>query len=147
MDASIVASGQPASLDFDLAVAGLHQEVSVIATDYPQVPTEIAKSVSLISAEELERRDTVFLTDALTAVPGLQLQQLGGPGSVASYRFRGLLPEDTAVLLDGFRFTDPSDNRARRAHCFRICWWWEPTASKCCAERARPSMGPVPSEG
>jgi vitamin B12 transporter len=102
---------RPAALEFQLAVAGLHQEVSVIATDYPQVPTEIAKSVSLISAEEIERRDAVFLSDALSDVPGLQIQQLGGPGRLASYRFRGLLPEDTAVLVDGFQFRDPSDNR------------------------------------
>jgi outer membrane receptor protein involved in Fe transport len=39
------------------------------------------------------------------------VQQLGGPGRVASYRFRGLRPEDSAIFLDGFRFQDAADNR------------------------------------
>jgi iron complex outermembrane receptor protein len=39
------------------------------------------------------------------------MQQLGGPGHVVGYRFRGLRPEDSAVFLDGFRFQDAADNR------------------------------------
>jgi iron complex outermembrane receptor protein len=99
------------TVEIQLELGGLHEEVSVVASDLPQVPTEIAKSVSLISADEISRRDLVFLTDAATTVPGLQVQQLGGPGQTAAFRFRGLRPEDTAILLDGFRFQDPSENK------------------------------------
>ncbi|MBI2819679.1 MAG: TonB-dependent receptor, partial [Acidobacteria bacterium] len=103
--------GEPQTMQVQLAVGGLHQQVSVVASDLPEVPAEIAKSVSLISAEELASRDPVFLSDALSAVPALQIQQLGGPGHLASYRFRGLRSEDSAVFLDGFRFHDAADNR------------------------------------
>ena len=98
-------------IEIQLEVGGLHQNVSVVASDLPEIPAEIAKSVSLLSAEELASRATVFLSDALSAVPALQIQQLGGPGRLASYRFRGLRPEDSAIFLDGFRFQDPADNR------------------------------------
>jgi outer membrane cobalamin receptor len=94
-----------------LEVGGVHQHVSVVASDLPEVPSEIAKSVALISAEEIASRDLIFLTDALSAIPALQVQQLGGPGQLAAFRFRGLRPEDTAILLDGFRFQDPSENK------------------------------------
>ena len=92
-----------------LDVVGLHQHVSVVASDLPEVPSEIAKAVSLISAEEITNRDLFFLTDALRSIPSLQIQQLGGPGALSSYRFRGMRPEDSAILLDGFRFLDASD--------------------------------------
>lgn len=102
----------PVQVEVQLRVGGLHQDVSVVATDLPEIPLEIAKSVSLISAQELTNRDTVFLSDALSAIPALQIQQLGGPGHLTSYRFRGLRPEDSAVFIDGFRFQDAADNRS-----------------------------------
>ncbi|MBI3934628.1 MAG: TonB-dependent receptor [Acidobacteria bacterium] len=101
----------PEVLNVRLEIGGLHQQVSVVASHRPEVPTEIAKSVSLISSEEIANRAAVFLSDALSAVPALQIQQLGGPGHLASYRFRGLRPEDSAIFLDGFRFQDAADNR------------------------------------
>lgn len=103
------------TLDLTLEVAGLNQHVIVIASELPELPSEISKSVSLISNEELTNRDVVTLAEGLRQIPSLQIQQLGGPGTVAGYRFRGLRPEDTAILLDGFRFLDPSDikNSAR----------------------------------
>ncbi|MBI1955805.1 MAG: carboxypeptidase regulatory-like domain-containing protein, partial [Acidobacteria bacterium] len=103
------------ALHLTLEVAGLNQHVVVIAAALPELPSEISKSVSFISNEELANRDVVTLTEGLRQIPSLQIQQLGGPGTVAGYRFRGLRPEDTAILLDGFRFLDPSDikNSAR----------------------------------
>jgi iron complex outermembrane receptor protein len=92
-----------------LAVAGVHQRISVIASELPELPSETAKSVSLVSAEELAERDARTLSDALQLIPALQMQQLGGPGTLLSTRFRGLRTQDTAILLDGFRFRDPTD--------------------------------------
>ena len=102
---------EPEQLQIQLEIGGLHQDVSVVASDLPEVPAEIAKSVALIDAEELASRDSVFLSDALSAIPALQIQQLGGPGHLASYRFRGLRSEDSAIFFDGFRFQDAADNR------------------------------------
>jgi outer membrane receptor protein involved in Fe transport len=99
------------SVDLRLAVAGIHQRISVIASELPELPGEIGKSVSLVGREELRGQDARTLSEALLGIRGLQMQQLGGPGTTVSYRFRGLRPEDTAVLIDGFRFRDPADNR------------------------------------
>ncbi|MGH9783271.1 MAG: TonB-dependent receptor [Terriglobia bacterium] len=92
-----------------LAVAGVHQRISVIASELPELPSEVAKAVSLVSADEMAAQDARTLSDALQLIPSLQMQQLGGPGTIVSYRFRGLRPADAAILLDGFRFRDPTD--------------------------------------
>jgi vitamin B12 transporter len=98
-------------LEWVLDVAGTHQNINVLASDLASLPDEEAKSVSIVDSEELRARDVVTLGDALRSVPGLQLQQLGGPSGLSSIRFRGLRPEDAAIQMDSFRFTDPSDNK------------------------------------
>ena len=107
----ILLGNRPETTRLNLAITGVHQRISVIASELPELPGEISKAVSVVSSEELANRDVLTLTDALRQVASLQIQQLGGPGTVASYRFRGLRPEDSAILLDGFRFSDPSDNK------------------------------------
>ena len=107
----VLVTEQFQTVDLALAVAGIHQRISVIASELPELPGEIGKSVSLVGNEELAVQDARTLSEALLGIPGLQIQQLGGPGTTVSYRFRGLRPEDTAVLIDGFRFRDPADNR------------------------------------
>ncbi|MBV8856198.1 MAG: TonB-dependent receptor [Acidobacteria bacterium] len=96
------------TLDVRLEVAGVAAEVVVTASDTPQTVDEVSKAVTTVTRREIEERDEATLTDALTTVPGLRVQQLGGPGSLVSVKTRGLRNQDTAVLIDGLRFRDPS---------------------------------------
>ena len=57
-------------------------------------------------AAEVQRRDVFSLTDAVSLAPGVRVQQLGGPGQLASIHLRGLRNQDTAVLVDGLRLRD-----------------------------------------
>jgi iron complex outermembrane receptor protein len=97
-----------ATLDVRLEVAGVAAEVVVTASDTPQTADEVSKAVTSVSAREIEERDEATLADALATVPGLRVQQLGGPGSLVSIKTRGLRNQDTSVLIDGLRFRDPS---------------------------------------
>ena len=56
--------------------------------------------------QEMDERDEAAIGESLRTVPGLRVQQLGGPGSFTSIKTRGLRNEDTAVLIDGLRFRD-----------------------------------------
>ncbi|HWS86485.1 MAG TPA: TonB-dependent receptor [Pyrinomonadaceae bacterium] len=103
-----VAGDAARTLDVRLEVAGVAAEVVVTAADTPQTVDEVSKAVTSVSAREMEGRDEATLTDALTTVPGLRVQQLGGPGSLVSVKTRGLRNQDTSVLIDGLRFRDPS---------------------------------------
>ncbi|MCA1615326.1 MAG: TonB-dependent receptor [Acidobacteria bacterium] len=103
-----VAAGEAASLDLELDLAGVRAEVVVTAADTAQPIDEVSKAVSAITERELEERGEFSVVEALRSVPGLRVQQLGGPGALATVKTRGLRNQDTAVLIDGLRFRDPS---------------------------------------
>jgi iron complex outermembrane receptor protein len=98
--------GPAATLEVTLEPAGVSTDVVVIASGTAQTADEVSKAVSVITADEIERRDEFSIPEALRSAPGLQVQQLGGPGAFTAIKIRGLRNEDTAVLIDGFRFRD-----------------------------------------
>src|SRR5205823_13272331 len=69
---------------------------------------EVSKSISVLGLTSIEERDEFFIPEALRSVPGLRIQQLGGPGSFTTIKTRGLPTEDTSILIDGLRFRDPT---------------------------------------
>ena len=80
----------------------------VTAADAPQTVDEVSKAVTTVTAREMDERDEATVAEALRTVPGLRVQQLGGPGSLVSIKTRGLRNQDTSVLIDGLRFRDPA---------------------------------------
>jgi iron complex outermembrane receptor protein len=110
---SVLVGSQEVRVDGDtkvevkLAIAGLQTEIVVTASMTPLVMTEVAKAVDIIDSEQLVLRNVFQITEALRALPGVQVQTLEGPGSNTRVRTRGLRTADTAVLIDGMRFRDP----------------------------------------
>lgn len=96
----------PATLDISLSLAGVNEQVTVTAQGLAQPVDEVSKAVSVVNQQEIDERDETAISEALRTVPGLRVQQLGGPGSFTSIKTRGLRNEDTAVLIDGLRFRD-----------------------------------------
>ncbi|HEV2801165.1 MAG TPA: TonB-dependent receptor [Pyrinomonadaceae bacterium] len=103
-----VERGLATTLDLVLEVAGVRAEVVVTAADVPQPVDEVSKAITTLDAREFEERDEYSIPEALRVVPGLRVQQLGGPGALFSIKMRGLRNQDTAVTIDGLRFRDPS---------------------------------------
>lgn len=99
---------QPTKLDLRLDVSGVNDAVIVTAAGTPQSVDEVSKSVSTVSAAEIELRNEFSLAEALRLTPGLRVQQNGGPNAFTAIKTRGLRNEDTAILIDGFRFRDAS---------------------------------------
>lgn len=95
-----------ATLDISLPIAGINEQVVVTAQGTAQPVEEVSKAVSVVDQQEMDERDETAISEALRSVPGLRVQQLGGPGSFTSIKTRGLRNEDTAVLIDGLRFRD-----------------------------------------
>lgn len=96
----------PATLDISLPVEGVNEQVTVTAQGTAQTVDEVSKAVSVVDQQEIDERDESAISEALRTVPGLRVQQLGGPGSFTSIKTRGLRNEDTAVLIDGQRLRD-----------------------------------------
>jgi vitamin B12 transporter len=103
-----VARDASATLDIQLEVGAVSEHVVVTAADSPQTVDEVSKAASVVTRRELEDRDEPVVAEALRTVPGLRVQQLGGPGSLTSVKIRGLRSQDTSVLIDGLRFRDPT---------------------------------------
>ena len=81
--------------------------VSPTATETPV--RQIASSITVITAKDLERDQRRTLPDALATVPGLNVVQSGGPGGQTSIFIRGTNSNHTKVLIDGIDVSDPSN--------------------------------------
>jgi iron complex outermembrane receptor protein len=101
-----VERGKTTTHDVTLELSGLRSAVVITASDTPQTVDEVSKALTVVGDQEIDERDELAIPEALRIVPGLRVQQLGGPGSLTSIKTRGLPSEDTAVLIDGIRFRD-----------------------------------------
>jgi len=81
--------------------------VSPTATETPI--NQIASSVTVITAKDIERDQRRTVPDALATVPGLNVVQTGGPGGLTSIFTRGTNSNHTKVLIDGIDVSDPSN--------------------------------------
>ena len=94
------------TFDVTLAISATSVEVLVTASGTPLSVQEIAKAVDVVDSEEIALRSEFSLAEVIRNLPGVRVQQLGGPGSLTTIKTRGLRNQDTAVLIDGMRFRD-----------------------------------------
>jgi vitamin B12 transporter len=80
--------------------------VEVNAFRVPLLERETTQGVTVISNREIEARNAATLAEILQTVPGVQVDQQGGPGGLSSIYIRGSDPEHVLVLIDGMRMND-----------------------------------------
>lgn len=83
-------------------------EIVVSATGTPTPAREVASSVTVVTAKDIEQQQRRTLPQALAAVPGLNIVQTGGPGGQTSVFMRGTNSNHVKVLIDGIEANDPS---------------------------------------
>lgn len=88
---------------------GKEQAIVVSPTATATPIDQIASSVTVITAKEMERDQRRTVPDALATVPGLNIVQSGGPGGQTSIFMRGTNSNHTKVLIDGIDVSDPSN--------------------------------------
>lgn len=87
--------------------------IVVSPTAIPTPADQVASSISVISAADIERDQRRTVPDALNTIPGLNVVQAGGPGGQTSVFMRGTNANHVKVLIDGIDASDPSNpNRA-----------------------------------
>lgn len=88
-------------------------EVVVTATRIETPRREIASSVTVVTADEIERKQQKSVSEVLRAVPGVDVVQSGGAGGNTVVFLRGANSEHTLVLIDGVEANNPiTPNRA-----------------------------------
>jgi len=83
------------------------EEIVVTATRLATPLREVASSVTVITAADIERKGAKTVAEALRDVPGLVATQSGPTGSVTTVSLRGAKTEQTKVLIDGVAVNDP----------------------------------------
>jgi vitamin B12 transporter len=84
-------------------------ETTVVTATRSETPLrEVGSSVSVITHEDIVKRQVLTVADALRIVPGLDVLNSGGPGKVTSVFLRGANSNQTLVLIDGIEMNDPS---------------------------------------
>jgi vitamin B12 transporter len=81
----------------------------IVTADRLGTPLDASTSaVTILDEEDLERRQSVFVVDALSALAGVSVAQNGAFGGTASVRIRGAASEQALVLIDGVVVNDPT---------------------------------------
>lgn len=91
------------TLDIALHVSAIQETLVVSAAQIDQPLSRTPDSVTIIAGAAIDARQQFTLAAALRSVPGVTLQQNGGPGTVTSLFTRGGESDFTLVLVDGIR--------------------------------------------
>jgi outer membrane receptor protein involved in Fe transport len=107
-----VQPGAATEVSIALGIAAVRSSVVVTASGTPQSADEVSKSLTVVDSDATTLRVDRSLGEALVDVPGIRVQQLGGPLSTTYFKIRGLRNTDTAVLVDGLRLRDAAGTQA-----------------------------------
>lgn len=83
--------------------------VVISATRVPTPESEVASSLTVITADDIAARQSQSLPDILKDVPGLNIVQTGGPGGQTAIFMRGTNGNHTKVIVDGIDVGDPTN--------------------------------------
>ncbi len=84
-------------------------EIIVSATGIPTPAAQIGASVDVITAEDLENQQVIYLQDALRGLKGITFDQEGTIGGIGNLRMRGLDRQNIVVFIDGVNMADAAD--------------------------------------
>jgi len=84
----------------------------IVTGTYASMPvTELTSSVSVLDSETIKSLSKRNIADLLKTVPGLLVEEQGGPGGLTAVSIRGGEANFTLVLLDGVPLSDPTNFR------------------------------------
>lgn len=102
-----VGAGQDLHHDLVLRLESLREHVVVTATRTETPASLVGNSITVITSETIRSQNAVTVAEVLRNVPGLNVVQVGGPGSITSLFLRGGESDYTKVLLDGIPLNSP----------------------------------------
>ncbi|MFQ5779868.1 MAG: TonB-dependent receptor plug domain-containing protein [Nitrospiria bacterium] len=84
------------------------EPVVVTAKRIPSPMLEVGSSISVVTAEDIERRNIKSVHEAVREVAGVDVAQSGGLGKITSVFLRGGNSFHTLVLIDGVQVNSPT---------------------------------------
>ena len=83
-------------------------QIIVTGARAPLSITALGSAVTVITRDDIERRQARYVADLLRQVPGFAVSQSGSVGSQTQVRVRGAEANHVLVLVDGARANDPA---------------------------------------
>jgi vitamin B12 transporter len=83
-------------------------QIIVSGARTPLTINQMGSAVTVITRDEIERREARQVTELLRSVPGFSVSHTGVAGSQAQVRVRGAEANHILVLIDGVRANDPA---------------------------------------
>jgi vitamin B12 transporter len=106
---AIAAASPLSAFAADDPAANTVEDVVVTATRAPGGldPEEVAGSFTVITAQQMEERQTRLVSDVLRDVPGVAVSRNGAVGGQTQVRVRGTEGNHVLTLIDGIEASDP----------------------------------------
>jgi len=98
------ASAQPAADSADTSL----DEVVVVANRAPVPLSTVGNSVTVLDEQDIAASQATIASDLLAQTPGIAVARTGGVGEPTSVFIRGAESDQTVVVIDGVKMTDPS---------------------------------------
>lgn len=83
-------------------------ELLVTAGRVPVEAEKVGRAHTVVTGEEIEKRQIRYVADALRTVPGLAVSRNGSTGGLTQVRIRGAEANHVLVLIDGIEVSDIS---------------------------------------
>ncbi|NOG59565.1 MAG: TonB-dependent receptor [Proteobacteria bacterium] len=87
------------------------EDLLVTGSYSPQQNADLTASVSVLDSQTIQALNKRTIADLLKNVPGLLVEEQGGPGGLTAISIRGGEANFTLVLLDGVPLNDPTNSR------------------------------------
>ena len=82
--------------------------IVVTATRAETALSSVGDSITVIAAQDARRSQKTTVADLLSTTAGVTLSRNGGLGTATAVRIRGAEADQTVVLIDGVKLSDPS---------------------------------------
>jgi outer membrane receptor protein involved in Fe transport len=92
--------------DLKLSLSAVQEKIVVSAAPGGVLTSQIASAVSVVSAEEIDDRGAEAALDVMRGLPGVEINQSGGRGTVTSAFIRGGNSNYNLVMVNGIQLND-----------------------------------------
>ena len=102
----VLQPGEHHTLDLHLKLSALLDRVVVSAAPGGELTSQIGSSFSVVTAQEIDDRAAQSAVDVLRGLPGTEINQSGGRGTITSAFIRGGNSNYNLVMIDGIELND-----------------------------------------
>ncbi len=86
--------------------------ISITASRVPMNAQHTPNALTLITKEDIERKNARYVYELLQSVPGLNVTTQGSAGGLTQVRIRGAEANQVLVIIDGIEANDPATDAA-----------------------------------